>query len=401
MTTSLVPNIDWVGYVDWTVRDFHGYNTFRGSTYNAYLVRDEKTALIDTVKAPYAGDLLQHIASLTALEKVDYVVVNHAEPDHAGALPAVLAACPQATVVTNKKCQGILSGYHDTGGWSWQVVGTGDSLPLGSRTLRFLETPMVHWPDSMMTYVPEEKLLFSMDGFGQHYASSGRFDDQEPLETVMWEAKTYYANIIMWAGKPIQRALEAAAGLQIAMIAPSHGVIWRSHLDRILAAYRDWVVCRPKPKVLVVYESMWESTAQMARAIWEGACAQGVAAQLFDLRVNSNTLLATEVLDAATIAWGSSTLNGGMLPLSGGALTYLKGLRPLCKAGFAFGSYGWSRGGAAAVQEMLEATKVEILREPLECQWRPTPEVLEECRKAGAMLAEKATQLSCEMQPGQ
>jgi flavorubredoxin len=400
MTTSLFANIDWVGYVDWNVRDFHGYNTFRGSTYNAYLIRDERTALVDTVKAPYAGDLLKHVSSFTPLEKVDYVVVNHAEPDHSGSLPAVVKACPQATVVTNKKCQGILSGYYDTSEWKWQLVGTGDSLSLGSRTLSFLETPMVHWPDSMMTYVPEEKLLFSMDGFGQHYASGGRFDDEEPLETVLWEAKTYYANIIMWAGKPIQRALEAASGLDIGMIAPSHGVIWRSHLDRIIEAYKDWVVCRPTPKVLVVYESMWESTTQMARAIWEGACQQGVAAKLFDLRANSNTLLATEVLDAATIAWGSSTLNGGMLPLSGGALTYLKGLRPLCKAGFAFGSYGWSKGGAAAVQEMLEATKVEMLREPLECQWRPTAEVLEECRRAGAMLADKATQLSCQTQPG-
>jgi flavorubredoxin len=400
MTTSLFPNIDWVGYVDWTVRDFHGYNTFRGSTYNAYLIRGDKIALIDTVKAPYAEKLLDNVAALAPLDTVDYVVVNHAEPDHAGALPAVLDACPNATVVTNQRCQGILSGYHDTSRWRWQLVGTGDTLSLGNRTLSFLETPMVHWPDSMMTYVVEDKLLFSMDAFGQHYASGGRFDDQEPFETVMWEAKAYYANIIMWAGKPIQRALEAASALEIGMIAPSHGVIWRTHLDKILAAYQDWVVCRPTPKVLVVYESMWESTTQMARAIWEGACQEGVSAKLFDLRASNNTLLATEVLDAATIAWGSSTLNGGMLPLSGGALTYLKGLRPLYKAGFAFGSYGWSKGGAAAVQEMLQATKVEILREPLECQWRPTPEVLEECRKAGAMLAEKAMQLSCPTQPG-
>lgn len=395
MTTALCDGIDWVGYVDWSVRDFHGYNTFRGSTYNAYLIRDEKTALVDTVKAAYAAELLTNIAQLTDLDRVDYVVCNHAEPDHGGAMSAVMAACPRATVVASRKCQESLSGYHDTSGWSWHLVGTGDSLSLGRRSLTFLETPMVHWPDSMMTYCPEEKLLFSMDGFGQHYASSGRFDDQVPLDEAMWEAKAYYANIIMWAGKPIARALEAASTLEISTIAPSHGVIWRKHHGEILAAYKDWVVCKPQPKVLVAYDTMWESTAAMAQAIYEGACQPGITVKLFNLRANNLTWLATEVLDAATIAYGSSTLNGTLLPAAAAGLAYLKGLRPVCKAGFAFGSYGWSKGGAKAVQEALEDMKVELLREPLEAQWRPGPQVLEECRQAGRMLAEKALALAC------
>lgn len=399
MTRSLFPNIDWVGYVDWTIRDFHGYHTSRGSSYNSYLVRDTKCALIDTVKASYACHLLKSVSELLPLDKLDYLVVNHAEPDHGGSVAAVVKACPQVTVVTNKKCQAILSGYHDTSDWNWQLVGTGDTLELGNRTLTFLETPMVHWPDSMMTYVPQDGLLFSMDGFGQHYASGNRFDDEEPLETVLGEAKTYYANIIMWAGKPIQRALEAASKLDIKVIAPSHGTIWRSHMDRILAAYQDWVVCKPSPKVLVVYDTMWESTAMMARAIWEGASQPGIAAKLLYIRAGGYTELATETLDAATIAVGSPTLNGGMMPVIGGGLTYLKGLRPICKAGFSFGSYGWSKGGAAAVQRELEETKFEILREPLECQYRPTPEVLQECRDAGKMLADKALSLACAVEP--
>jgi len=399
MTEPLSHDIDWVGYVDWNVRDFHGYNTFRGSTYNAYLVRDDKTALIDTVKAPYAQRLLDNVSELADPGTVDYIVVNHAEPDHSGALPAVVRACPQATVVTNRKCLDILSRYYDTAGWRTQVVATGDSLALGRRSLTFVETPMVHWPDSMVTYVPEERLLFSMDAFGQHYASSGRFDDQEPLDLVLGEAMTYYANIIMWAGKPIARALETVGKLDIGMIAPAHGVIWRSHIDKILAAYGEWIVCRAKPKVVVAYDTMWGSTAQMAEAIVEGATQDGVSVYLHALRANNLTLLATQVLDAGAIAFGSSTLNGTLLPAAGGALAYLRGLRPLCKAGFAFGSYGWSGGGAKAVQESLTEMKLDILRDPLETQYRPTPEVLVQCREAGKLLAEAALGRACEAPP--
>ncbi len=399
MHTPLCDNIDWVGVNDWNVRDFHGYHTGRGSSYNAYLIRDEKTALIDTVKAPFAAQLIANVSELAAPERVDYIIANHGEPDHAGALAAVVRACPQATVVTNRKCHDTLSHYHDVSGWRFQLVGTGDTLSLGRHTLSFLETPMVHWPDSMMTYVPEARLLFSQDGFGQHYASSGRFDDEEPLDTVLWEAKTYYANIIMWAGKPIGRALEAAGSLDIAMIAPDHGVIWRTHPGKILAAYRDWIVCRPQPKVLVAYDTMWESTAQMAHAIVEGATRPGVSTRLLAVRANNITLLATEVLDAAAMAFGSPTLNGGMMPEMAASLTYLKGLRPTCKAGFAFGSYGWSKGGAKAVHDSLVETKFDLLREPLECQYRPTPEIVAQCRQAGQMLAEKALELACRPRP--
>ena len=397
MNVSLKENIDWVGYVDWNIRDFHGYKTNAGSTYNAYLIRDEKTALIDTVKAPYAADLLARVAAFTDPARIDYIVCNHAEPDHAGALSAVLAACPQATVVADKKCAEILGRYNDTSDWRFHLVTTGDTLSLGSRTLSFLETPMVHWPESMMTYVVEDKLLFSMDAFGQHYASSGRFDDEEPLEDVMAEAKTYYANIIMWAGKPIARALEAAGKLDIHMIAPSHGVIWRKDLTTILDAYGDWVVCRPRPKVLVVYDTMWQSTAMMAHAIVEGALEEDVEVKLHYIGSNDDTRLATEVLDAAVIAFGSPTLNGTYLPAVGSALTYLRGLRPTGKAGFAFGSYGWSRTGAQAVDEVLREMKFDILREPLEVKYRPDSETLQECVQAGRMLAQKAAQLASEM----
>jgi len=400
MDTTLRTNIDSVGYVDWTVRDFHGYNTDRGATYNAYLIRDEKTALIDTVKAPFADRLLANIAALTDLASVDYVVCNHAEPDHAGGMARVLDVLPNAVLVCNKKCEAALGRHHDISDWKTRIVATGDTLTLGKRTLEFIETPMVHWPESMFTYVPEEKLLFSMDAFGQHYASSQRFDDEVPLCTVMEEAKTYYANIIMPFANMVAATLARAAKLDIDMIAPSHGVVWRSHIKEIVDAYGNWAHCRPKQRVLVIYDSMWDSTGQMARAIHQGASESGVAAELINVRTSNLTRIATEVLDAACVAFGSSTLNQGVLPMAGAVLTYLKGLKPSNKAGVAFGSYGWSRGGPEAADEYMKIMKWEVLREPIKAQYRPTVEVLDQCRAAGTMLAEKAKEMASDRKAG-
>ncbi len=389
MNTTLCEGIDWVGYVDWTVRDFHSYDTEYGTTYNAYLVRDEKTALIDTVKTPYGEHLLRRVAALTDPSKVDYVVCNHAEMDHSGSLPEVLQALPNAQIVCDKRCRTALSQHFDTSSWPFRIVGDGDSLPLGRRTLTFVETPMVHWPESMFTYVPEEKLLFSMDAFGQHYATSQRFDDELPLGTLIDQAKAYYANIVMPYGKQVVECLKRAGGMEIEIIATSHGVIWRSSVPEILAAYEGWSRYLPNPKVLVIYDSMWGSTDRMARAILEGASRGGVQAVLINVRRSNLTRIATEVMDAATVALGSATLNRGMMPMVGAALTYLKGLRPQGKAGFAFGSYGWGRGGPEAIDSQLAELKWEVLRGPLKAQYRPTAEVLDECRAAGKMLAEK------------
>jgi flavorubredoxin len=318
------------------------------------------------------------------------VVCNHAELDHSSALPRVMAALPNAKLVCTRKCQEALSQHFDTSSWNFQLVATGDSISLGKRALQFIETPMVHWPESMFTYVPEDKLLFSMDAFGQHYATSQRFDDEVPFCTVMEEAKSYYANIVMPYGKRVAAVLEQAAALDIRMIAPSHGVLWRTHIPSIVAAYKDWAVCRPKPKVLVIYDTMWESTGKMAHAIHEGASQPGVQAELIHIRRSSLTQIATEVLDAATVAFGSATLNGDMMPMAAAALTYLRGLRPVGKAGFAFGSYGWAKGAPQAIEDYLKAMKWEILREPIQAQYVPAEGVLEECRAAGRMLAERA-----------
>lgn len=390
MNTELCNGIHWVGAVDWNLRDFHGYETPRGGTYNAYLVQDHQTALIDAVKGRFAPQLLRNIADLTDRSRVDWVVCNHAEPDHAGGLPEVMAALPNASLVCTEKCRQTLSLYYDMTGWKIKILNPGETLSLGKRTLEFLQTPLAHWPESMFTYVPEEQLLFSMDAFGQHLATSQRFDDECDRSLVLDEARTYYANILMPLGGPTGKALGSAAKRNIRMIAPSHGVIWRTHIPEIISSYQRWTAGRVEPRVLIFYDTMWESTAQMAESIYEGVVNDGVEARLHHIRLTGLTRIAAEALEAAAIAVGSPTLNSGPMPMVAAAMTYLQGLKPVNKTALAFGSAGWAKGGADAVQSYFEALKWNVLRDPIRAQYRPTQEILEECRQAGSLLAEKA-----------
>jgi flavorubredoxin len=391
MNNRLLDRIHWVGHVDWTVRDFHGYETSHGTTYNAYLVQDEKIALIDAAKEGFGDKILGNISALSDPAKVDYIVCNHAEPDHAGCFPKLIAACPNAEVVCNAKGRKALEQHFDTSTWKWKVISDGESISLGpNRTLQFHDTPMAHWPESMVTFIPEEKLLFSMDVFGQHFASAGRFEEEEPFDVIMHEAKIYFANILMLYGSTVTRNLNKLAALAPEIIAPSHGVIWRSRVSTILEAYAQWAEHRQEPKVLVIYDSMWKSTEKMAHAILDGAAVPGVEAKLYHIRSSNITLLATEVLDAAAIAFGSSTLNATLMPQAAAVLTYLKGLKPSKKAGFAFGSYGWTKAGIKDVEKYLESMKFDLLREPLASQFVPDAAKLRECCQAGAMLAQRA-----------
>lgn len=389
--TKLCEGIHWIGAVDWNERDFHSFTTSRGTSYNAYLVQDAQTAVIDAVKVEFTGELLHRLRQLTDPAQVNYLVCNHAEPDHAGGLAQLVAACPQATVVCGAKCREFLGRFHDTSGWRFQLVKTGDKISLGRRNLEFIETPLLHWPDSIFTHVPEEKLLFSMDAFGQHYATSHRFDEQNPIHEVLEEAKIYYANIVMPFPKPVSTALARLDALQPQTVAPGHGVIWRKHLPDIVQRHREWSEFRPAKKALVVYDSMWHATERMAHAIAEGATAVSeVEVKVLSLRVTNLTRLATEVLDAATIAFGSATLNQSCMPSVAAVLSYLKGLRPANKAFLAFGATGWNRGGAETIDEALRALNWESLREPLRALSYPTPDQLGECHAAGRLLAEKA-----------
>ncbi len=385
---EIAPDIHWVGYVDWDVRNFHGYRTQRGTSYNAYLIVDEKVALIDAVKRDKGRCLLDHVAEVIDPKKIDYIISNHTEPDHSGEIQKVLEQAPHAVVVASEKGKIGLQKYYP-GNWNFQVVKTGDSINLGKHLLQFINTPMLHWPDSMFTYLPAQKLLFSMDAFGQHYATSGRFDTQVDMEVLMAEAKTYYANIIMHLGSIVTKTLKQAQSLEIETICPSHGVIWTEHRNRILSAYQDWAAFRAKPKILVIYDSMWRSTEQMANAITEAAFRDGVEVKLLKLDVNDLTTLATEVLDAAAVAVGSPTLNSNMMPTVAAFLTYMKGLKSKGKFGVAFGSYGWSGGAVEQAAEFLQQAGFEMFGENISCQYRPDEETLQKCRQLGIQLAEQ------------
>ena len=294
----LKEGVNWVGVVDWNIRDFHGYVTSRGSSYNAYLIRDEKIALVDTVKHAFSNELIENISELTSLEKIEYIIVNHVEMDHSSSLPVIAKLAKNAKIIASQRGKDALIEHYGADFNMVETVKTGDELKLGKRTLRFIEAPMLHWPDSMFTYLVEDKILMPNDAFGQHFAGSGRFDDEVDECALMEEAKTYYANILMPFAPLIIRKIQEVVkmGIPIEMIAPSHGIIWRKDPSKIINAYLDWSSMVAKQKAVVVFDTMWGSTDKMARAIADGISSGGVEVELFKLRATDNTDVVTEIL---------------------------------------------------------------------------------------------------------
>ena len=369
------PDLYWLGAIDWSMRSFHGYATSRGSSYNAYLILDDKITLIDTVKRPFAGELLDRIASVIDPARIDYIVSNHAEPDHSGSIPILLSHCPHAKVYTSDP-QGHKALAARYGDLPYEAVKTGDTLSLGRHTLHFVATPMLHWPDSMVTYCPEEKILFSNDAFGQHLASNRLFDDENDLSVVMAEAKKYYANILMLYGRQAQTALKTVRTLDLDMIAVGHGVLWRSHIEDILAAYEKWSEGVLEERAVVVFDSMWGSTEKLARAITDAFTARKIPVSYFDLRVDEISDAITEILTSKYLAVGSPTLNNQMMPNIAAFLSYLKGFVPKGRQAFAFGSYGWGGQSGAQVEAELRAAGCDICRPMVRIANVPTPEQL-------------------------
>lgn len=386
----LKEDIYWVGAVDWDMRYFHGpvYSTHRGTTYNSFLIIDEKITLIDTVFAPFAGEMLERIRKIIDPSRIDYIVINHVETDHTGALPELMKLVPQAKIFcTARGKAGLLKHYY--GEWDYEVVATGTKLPLGKRTLSFIEAPMLHWPDSMFTYIPEEALLMPNDAFGQHLASSFRFDDEVDNELVMAEAARYYANILYPLSKKVLKKLDevSALNIPISMIAPSHGVIWRDNPGQIIEAYRRWASGEWLPKAVVVYETMWGSTAAMARAVVEGLGAGKVAATLVKASIRDLNNIFTELLEARLLVVGSPTVNRSYLSVLSPFLDELTGLKPVNRLGAAFGSYGWSKGAVKNIEAKLEAAGLTLAGEGLEQLWVPDAGELESCYEWGRALA--------------
>jgi len=389
--TEITEGIHWVGAIDWNIRNFHGYITHRGTTYNAYLIVDEETALVDTVKAPFFPEMMRRIREIVDPGEIDYLISNHTEPDHSGSIRKVLEVAENAELIASDfGTKGLKRYYGDD--LECTSIKEKPSVSLGKRTLQFVPIPMVHWPDSMVTYVPEERLLLSNDAFGQHLASSKRFDDEVDQAVLMQEATTYYANIVMPLWMSVSRAFKALEGVDIEVIAPSHGIIWRGNPGIILEAYQRWVEGRTEKRAVIVYDTMWGSTERVAKALAEGISSEGVVVNLYRLRDTHNSDVIAQILEARAVLVGSPTLNNGLFPSVASFLAYMKGLKPKNKIGAAFGSYGWGGGAKRAVEAEMKAAGVELLESDLDYNYRPTEKELEEAVEFGRTVARKITE---------
>lgn len=395
MRTELAPGVYWVGVVDWGIRHFHGFelSTHRGTTYNAYLIVDEKIALIDTVWGPFQDELLANIREIVDPAKIDYVVANHAEPDHSGSLPLIMRHASNARLVVSKRgAESIPGHYHEP--WALLPVQTGDKVSLGASDLVFVEAPMLHWPDSMFTYLTGRNILFPNDAFGQHYATAFRFNDQVDRDALYAEAQKYYANILTPFSPLVTKKIEEvlALNLPVAMIAPSHGVIWRDDPLQIVKQYQTWAQQVPEPTAVILYDTMWEATRRMAEAVGEGLLEKKVAFKIFNMATADRNDVLAEVFRAKAVLLGSPTLNNGLLPTLTPVLEDLKGLKFKNKIGAAFGSYGWSGESVKLLEDHLTACKIPLAGPGVKAKWQPTPEDLQACRTLGTAVAEKVLQ---------
>lgn len=386
---ELKRGIYWVGAIDWNVRDFHGYSTPFGSTYNSYLILDEKNVLVDTVKAPFYLEMLGRISEIIDPAKIDIVVSNHVEMDHSGSLLQIVERIGSPLVVTSERGKKGLEKHYQQS-WKFRTVKSGETLSIGRRTLAFVEAPMLHWPDSMFTYIKEDQLLLPNDAFGQHFASCQRFED-EIGDDVMRHAAKYYANILWPLAPLILKKVDEVVkmGIPIDMIAPSHGLIWRKDPARIIQAYVEWSQGRTAKKVLVVYDTMWGSTEKMAKAILKGLTDEGAEARLLHLRSNHRSDIIEEMLEARGIVLGSPTLNNGMFPTMGDFLTYMRGLRPKGKIFGLFGSHGWGGGAIKEMRRHLEMEKFEIWEKELSVQFIPNENEMKSAIEFGREFAKK------------
>lgn len=392
---EIKPYIYWVGAIDWAVRDFHGYVTQRGTTYNNYLIKDNDITLVDTVKHDFSHITIENIKQITEFEKIKNIVINHIEPDHGSSIDAIMSLCPKATIFISERGKKGLDRYFDTSKWQFKIVKNGDILSIGKYTLQFIETPMLHWPDSIVTYVKEAKLLISQDAFGQHIATTARFDDefisyasQSELDDAVID---YYANILMPFGQLIKTKIGEIikSGIEIDMIAPDHGVIWRKYPEKIIQTYLDLANGKSNLSVVIIYDTMWHSTEEMTLPIMQGIKEEGVECNVIKLRSTPMSVAIKEFFKARGSLIGTPTVNNVMFPSVAEFLYHLGGLRPKNRIVGAFGSFGW---GGGAVKEAYEAFKkmgLEIFEPGLQFQYRPSKEDKEKCYEFGRSFAKK------------
>ncbi len=392
---EIKPKIYWVGAIDWAIRDFHGYITPRGTTYNNYLIIDKEITLLDTVKDSFSEVMLKNLSHLVSIKDIKNIVINHIENDHASSLDKVMDIVPDARIYTTAKGKEGLSRFFDISKWNINVVKTGDKINTGSKTLFFIETPMLHWPDSMMTYIVEDELLISQDAFGQHLATSARFDDEfisacseKELDDAVID---YYANILMPFGFIIKPKIEEIQklGLKISMIAPDHGIIWRKNPEKVLKQYVDMANGKAEEKVLIVYDTMWKSTEYMTYSIAQGVREEGLDCKVIKLRATPLSWAITQFWACRGTLIGSPTLNNLTFPPVMQFLSYLRGLRPKNRLVGAFGSFGWGGGAVKEIYEVLKGMGLELFEPGIQVKYRPSIEDEEKCFEFGKGFAKR------------
>ena len=393
MSFKINDTVTWVGKIDWELKKFHGdeYSTHRGSSYNSYLIRDEKTVLIDTVWEPFTKEFVTNLKKEIDIQKIDYIVVNHSEVDHSGALVDLMKEIPNTPIYCTKSGVRILKGhYHQD--WNFVEVKTGDTLELGEHTLTFIEAPMLHWPDTMFTYLSGENMLFSNDGFGQHYASEFMYNDKVDQAELYQEALKYYANILTPFSKQVISKIQEILklNLPIDMICPSHGIIWRDNPIQIVNKYLEWANEYKENQITIVYDSMWNATRRMAESIAEGITSvnKDVAIKIINSAKSDKNDIVVEAFKSKIVLMGSSTINNGILSSTASILEMLKGFRFRGKKAAAFGSYGWSGEAVKIMTEELEKGGFEIINSGIKELWNPDEEALNRCREFGKSIAE-------------
>ncbi|MBA7573704.1 Anaerobic nitric oxide reductase flavorubredoxin [subsurface metagenome] len=392
MKVKVINNVHWVGKIDWELRKFHGneYSTHRGSTYNSYLITEEKTALVDTVWAPFAKEYVNNLAGEIDLEKIDFVVANHAEIDHSGALPELLERIPDTPVYCTANGVKSLTGHYHRD-WNFQVVKTGDRLSLGSKELIFVEAPMLHWPDSMFCYLTGDNILFSNDAFGQHYASEYLFNDLVDQNELYTECLKYYANILTPFSSLVEKKIQEFLGLNLPLdiICTSHGVIWRNNPAQIVERYLQWAKGYKENQITIVYDTMWNGTRVMAESIAKGIIRtdHDVNVKLFNIASSDKNDVLAEVFKSKAVVFGSPTVNRGILTSLAGLLEEIKGLSFQEKKAAVFGTYGWSGESTRVLAESLQQAGFTVVDDGLKVLWNPSEQSIEECVSYGRKLA--------------
>lgn len=385
MAVTLKEGVYWVGAIDWNIREFHGYETKDGSSYNSYLIKDEKIVLIDTVKKYLFDEFYGRIKKVVDPEKIDYIVVNHVEMDHSSSLEKIMEIS-KAKIITNQKAKEHLELHYNTKDWEYIIVDSGDSVNIGKRNLTFVKTPMLHWPDNMVTYSPEDKILFSNDAFGQHIASSERFDFE--IDYTLDSAKEYFANILLPYRTLIPNAVKTVDTLETDLICPSHGIIWKENISKIKEKYLEFASNNVINKAVIVYDTMYSSTEKIGLAIAEGLIESGVEVKVFKISKTPVSKIIAEILDAKYVLVGSPTLNINLYPEVARFLKYMEGLKPNKKIAAAFGSYGWAENATKHIKNTFDILSFDTVDdECLTCRFVPNEEHLKKCQEFGKKLA--------------